>query len=190
MALGGFTLIPYQDQFDKWWYVSPYSGNLIKSSACPIFFKKRSPRIELALDLCDDPYKCAWSSQKNIVNLPKEVCNQIINANKFLFKLGNKKFLLSILYSKIRNPIFENTQDAFSYIAELEGHKNEIADRCLQRSLLAAKFSKSFKEKGVIFIGAETSSGEMHAWILENGSQPDFEDRSWVNYRPLLAITF
>jgi len=30
----------------------------------------------------------------------------------------------------------------------------------------------------------------MHAWIIENNSQPDFEDRAWINYRPLLAITF
>jgi hypothetical protein len=187
--LGGFTLLPFQDQLEQWWYVSPFSGNLIKSTHRPLFFDKRSHKINSALDLCVDPYGCEWSPERNIVNPSKEVRLQIFNANRLFFQLGNRNFFLSVLYSKIRIPIFEKTQDAFSFIAELDGHKNEIADRCLQRSLLAAKISKSFKEKGVILIGAEISSGEMHAWILEDNCQPDFEDRSWINYRPLLAIT-
>lgn len=59
---------------------------------------------------------------------------------------------------------------------------------CLQRSLLVAKVSQSFKERGVIFVGASLHTGDMHAWIIEDGEQPDAEDRDWVNYRPLLAL--
>jgi len=42
----------------------------------------------------------------------------------------------------------------------------------------------------VLFIGAEIATYNMHAWIIEDNEQPDFEDRVWINYRPLLAITF
>ena len=59
---------------------------------------------------------------------------------------------------------------------------------CLQRAFLASKISKSFEANGVIFIGAFLPTGDMHAWIIENGIQPDSDDRGWINYRPLLAL--
>jgi hypothetical protein len=60
----------------------------------------------------------------------------------------------------------------------------------LQRCLLAAKISSSFKKNGVLFIGFSSSIKDMHAWIIEGNIQPDFDDRVWINYKPLLAITF
>jgi hypothetical protein len=30
----------------------------------------------------------------------------------------------------------------------------------------------------------------MHAWIIENGTQPDPQDREWILYRPLLALYY
>lgn len=108
--------------------------------------------------------------------------------NDVFFKLGNQRFLRSILYASRSEGIFPNTNLAFSAVSQLPGHKNSLNDRCFQRSLLAAKSSMSFSQNGVLFIGAEFSTGEMHAWIIENGEQPDPDDRTWINYRPLLAI--
>jgi hypothetical protein len=105
-----------------------------------------------------------------------------------MFALGNTRFLASVFYAGWNVGLFENTRLAFAAVANLPGHKDSTNDRCLQRSLLAAKISKSFKNSGLLFIGAEFSTGEMHAWIIENGEQPDSDDRTWINYRPLLAI--
>jgi hypothetical protein len=187
MGLGGFYLLPFQDSGGSWWYISPWTGNLIKSSEKPIARKKNS-RISAALNSCFSPFDCNWNPNPKKVSLSKKNNNLINKANKKLFLLGNNRFFLSVIYSRFRIPIFKNTREAFSHIANIPGHKDMIADRCLQRSLLAAKISQSFKLNGVLFIGAEISSGEMHAWIIEENMQPDFEDRSWINYRPLLAI--
>jgi hypothetical protein len=56
--------------------------------------------------------------------------------------------------------------------------------------LTVAKCSNSFKKNGVIFIGAHLPLKDMHAWIIEGNHQPDNEDRQWINYVPLMAITY
>jgi hypothetical protein len=187
MGLGRFYLLPFQDGEGGWWYISPWTGNLIKTSEKP-FAKKIPVRISSALDSCLNPFDCEWNPFHKRVSV-SDKNNIIINkVNERLFLLGNSRFLLSVIYSHFTVPIFKCTQDAFSHIAEIPGHKDMIADRCFQRSLLAAKISQSFQQKGVLFVGSEISSGEMHAWIIEENMQPDLEDRSWINYRPLLAI--
>lgn len=52
------------------------------------------------------------------------------------------------------------------------------------------KTSKTFKKDGILFIGASLPSGKMHAWIIENGIQPDRLDRNWIMYRPMLALYY
>jgi hypothetical protein len=68
--------------------------------------------------------------------------------------------------------------------------KSKLEHRCLQRCLSVAKTSSSFQKSGVIFIGALLPLREMHAWIIEDGQQPDNEDRDWINFTPLLALCF
>ena len=86
--------------------------------------------------------------------------------------------------------MFENSVEAFDAISKLETHIKNKNDLCLQRSLLIMKTSKSFKKNGVLFVGASLPSGKMHAWIIENGVQPDRLDRNWIMYKPLLAIYY
>lgn len=185
---GDFFLLPYQDESGFWWYISPWSGSLIRSPSKPAL-NKIPKKIISAIESCNNPYECQWNPEKQTTDLKT---HSLLTANKFdkrFFLLGNSLFYFSVLYSKIHRPIVSSSKEAFSLISELPSHRDSIADKCLQRSLLAAKISASFPSSGVIFIGAEISSGEMHAWIIENNCQPDFEDRSWINYRPLLAIT-
>ena len=180
--------IPYNDdQFS--WEISLIKGSLMKSEH---FLKNKKlfpKKLNDALFLINNPYKLKWSYETNFNSLKLKTSKKIIDYNKFLFRLGNKNFFLSILYSTIGNKYFDKTEDAFSYISTLESHEYG-SENCFQRCLLAAKISRSFKKYGVIFIGAELSTFNMHAWIIENKTQPDFEDRVWINYRPLLAITF
>ena len=166
------------------------NGSLMKSERSPINTKTFSENLNEALLLINHPFNLEWSSQQNVINfLDVKSQNNLLYYNKFLFSLGNRNFLLSIIYSTIGKKYFDTTKDAFSYISTLPNH-DYGSENCFQRCLLAAKISKSFKKNGVIFIGAELSTFIMHAWIIENKTQPDFEDRAWINYRPLLAITF
>jgi hypothetical protein len=187
--LGRFVGLPhYQD--DHWWYISRLSGCLIKSSEPPPFQSRllKSSKLQNALKYCDNPFDCNWSSTPTLPKLLDSDYRKLLSYNSFLFSLGNRFFLLSLMYASKKSPIFENSKEAFSSIARMPGHLNEPSDRCFQRSLLVAKTSKSFFNSGVLFIGAEFNTGEMHAWIIEDGEQPDPDDRSWINYRPLLAF--
>lgn len=143
-----------------------------------------------ALEKVNHPFQTQWSHlpcHREISNFDKL---KIDRYNRILFQLTNKRFVLSILFSCVSAKKFQTTREAFSYISSLPSHEYG-SENCFQRSLLAAKISASFKKnKGVLFIGAELATFNMHAWIIEGKEQPDFQDRVWINYRPLLAIVF
>lgn len=176
-------------QDGHWWYVSRWSGSLLRSVYPPPFSGGGiSDRVLQAIDNCEKPFTCRWSHIHPSIHLSPTDSLSLERMNRRMFALGNKRFLASIIYAGWNSPIFQNTNIAFAAVSKLVGHKDSPNDRCLQRSLLAAKTSHSFKKSGVLFIGAEFSSGEMHAWVIEDGEQPDPDDRTWINYRPLLAV--
>lgn len=180
--------LPFYDR-GYWWSISPISGSLIRSNQNPTLFKFSIPSVvKHAIDLCNDPYQCGWEANADFIKLSESDSNRLKKMNSRLHQIGNSRFWLSYLYAGFFHPIFDNTKDAISVISQLPEQLNARADHCLQRSLLAAKTSKSFSEKGVLFIGASIASADMHAWIIEDDCQPDFEDRNWINFRPLLAL--
>lgn len=148
-----------------------------------------SEKLAKSIFYINNPYELMCLSKPSNPILELKDVYKINKYNKQLFRLGSNNFILSILYSSLGKNIFENTVDSFSYISKLPDHEYG-SENCFQKTLLAAKLSKSFRQNGVIFIGAELSTFNMHAWIIENNLQPDFEDRVWINYIPLLAITF
>jgi Txe/YoeB family toxin of Txe-Axe toxin-antitoxin module len=184
-----FYRLPFYDGKFAW-EISPINGSLLKSKH-PYFKNSRLPhKVEKAIHSINYPYQIKWNCLSQKISLSTYEKKRINKFNRLFFKIGNSRFLLSIAYSFFFNKkIFETTRDAFSFISTLEDHKYG-SDNCFQRSLLAAKISSSFKKKGVLFIGAEIASHDMHAWIVEDNEQPDFEDRVWINYKPLLAITY
>ena len=183
-----FHRIPYWDG-SHCWEISPLTGSLLKSKHNFATTKVFTKKIQSSIYYINNPYEIVWEHNKENLIINEDLFLKIKSFNKKLFTIGNSQFIRSILYSYFQYKVFEKTKDAFSYIADLEDHKYG-SENCFQRTLLAAKTSKTFKKDGVLFIGAELSSFNMHAWIIENNSQPDFEDRAWINYRPLLAITF
>jgi len=183
-----FHKIPYfDDQFH--WQISPINGSLSKSEH--LFFKKsfHNNKLESLLHLINYPYEVDWNSNRLAVSINDKKRLSLDSYNKKLFSLGNNRFLRSICFSYHQRGVFDNSYSAFSYISNYKEY-DYGSDNCLQRCLLVAKTSKSFKDNGAIFIGAMFSTYEMHSWIIEKDSQPDFQDRVWINYRPLLAITF
>ena len=146
-------------------------------------------RVAAAIKTCDAPYGCDWSPSP--VDLPRKFDSQaLLVMYERLVSLGNKNFLTSMLYARLKRPMFDTTSQAMAAIAQIDDERKNREHRCFQRCLLAIKTSRSFEDQGVLFIGAMLETLEMHAWIIEAGTQPDHEDRSWINHRPLVAYAF
>jgi hypothetical protein len=175
---------------DNFYYeINIFSGNLLKSEHLSPKNQKIPTKIVNALYYINFPFELNWCSIPKFKNLPSKHKKQIDKQNNFFFWLCKKSFFLSILYSFVNRSKFSSTSESFSYVSTLKNH-HRGSENCLQRCLLAAKISSSFKKNGVLFIGFSSSSKDMHAWIIEGNVQPDFDDRVWINYKPLLAITF
>jgi hypothetical protein len=142
-------------------------------------------KVVIALNNNDNPYLLAVNDfQKE--NFP----HNSVKLNKYIYRLSllcDKSFYLAKLYSNYRSKDFENSTQAIEYFKSIE-HLKEQNTLCLPRTLFAASKSKLFKEKGVIFIGIFLPATTLHAWIIEDGCQPDREDIIWTNYQPIAAI--
>lgn len=183
-----FHKIPFYDgKFH--WQISSLSGSLMKSEHLFLKKKYQNNKIDSQLYVINNPYEVDWKSDMREPLLSEKDRNKLEAYKRKLFSLGNDRFFRSIFFAFKQRVIFDNSQNAFAYISRYK-HFNYGSENCLQRCLLVAKTSKTFKQNGAIFIGAMPSTFEMHAWIIEKSTQPDFQDRVWINYRPLLAITF
>lgn len=173
------------------WSIHPLSGSLIKfpESKVPSFRAQNLPlKVSSALALCMEPYQLVPASNPNPnLNSRAEIDLKIIYSR--LSYLRKKSFLLSVFYTSLRKPIYETSFEAMSDLSRLFP-EDQYAESCLQKALTVAKVSKKFKSHGVLFIGAQLPLKSMHAWIIEDGIQPDQADRKWVNYLPLLALAY
>lgn len=176
---------------NAWWTISPTTGSLIRHQIQPSSsFDPISERVAKALNICDKPFDCEWNPINKHLLLSQEKRIKLEKMNSRIHLIGNKRFWLSLMYASITTPLFPTSREAFAEIATLQEQVKARADHCFQRSLLVAKTSASFRRCGVLLIGASLASAEMHSWIIESGSQPDHEDRNWINFQPLLALTF
>ncbi len=177
------------------WAIHPLTGSLLKTSLESVnrFSSSKVPqKIDIALKQVNQPYllKAPLSIHpvSNFVNLNLS-SKEIYLKNKFEnLKLSKSlNFYLALLYAGIPSICFENSRQAF---ATLNSFPFELTrDSCLEKCLTVAKCSASFRDKGVLFIGAHLPLQAMHAWIIEDDYQPDEADRQWINYLPLMAIT-
>lgn len=183
--------IPYSD--GKFQYeINPYSGSLIQYnevSESKITFPQK---VEDALQICNNPYSInAQDSSSEPYQINNVLIKKINKMHNILMSIGNKRYFISLLYSRIKNSLFINTKIAFDVISQnIPDQIDRRNELCLQRSLLAMKISRSFKNSGVLFIGASLPTGNMHAWIIESGCNPDSKDREWIMYRPLIAYCY
>lgn len=174
-----------------WWEISPVTGHLIRYSSVPRSIDSYTGglKIKEALRFVDKPYEC---KPLLLDSAPMNHYSMDILSRYYsrLCKIGNHRFLASLVYASYRDCMFANSVDAAVEVAKIsEQRPDKEDDLCLQRALLIAKTSKRFQSHGVLFVGANVQSGDMHAWVIEDGQQPDSQDRNWINYTPLLAIT-
>ncbi|HOP51209.1 MAG TPA: hypothetical protein PK887_11390 [Ignavibacteriales bacterium] len=98
-------------------------------------------------------------------------------------------FIGAILLAKFPFVKYNSTKIAIASFKKIYPGSFYQRTLCLPRTLFAAATSKSFDKKGVAFIGVFLPSRKMHAWIIEDNSNPDPDDDSWICYQPVAAIT-
>lgn len=184
------TILPFRDK-EHHYYISPFNGKLYKVDN-DVFRKPNiDEKLKKALYAVDNPFSIeALHPENHYTQINADDFKKICHYHNILLKLGNERFFLSRIYSSFRRSLFNNSVEAFDAISTIEKQKEFKNELCLQRSLLVMKTSQSFRNNGVLFIGASFPSGKMHAWIIENGVQPDRLDRNWIMYKPLLAIYY
>jgi hypothetical protein len=180
--------LPYYNE-NIVWSICPYTGSLLKGKTDEKTNQENIPlKVFQALEYCNQPYLCKVNNKIEISSSNDNLVNELNKMHDRLLKIGNNRFYMTRLYSSVKKLMFENTNEAITYINSLPPQVEFKHQLCLQRAFLSSKISRGFIDNGVIFIGAFLPTGDMHAWIIENGKQPDYDDRGWVNYRPLLAF--
>jgi len=172
---------------DFFYYFEPITGALLKRSGASSTKKKLEliEKVSNALILNDEPYKLNMPDLNSVSN-----SYNIKNFKKYAVNLTYatlKSFALGKLYTSFKQPYFENATEAITFYRSCSLIKNQ-SDLCLPRTLFAASLSKRFKQNGVIFIGVSLPSKSMHAWIIEDGVQPDPFDTMWVNFQPVAIL--
>lgn len=176
-----------QDKYS--WSICPLSGSLLRASQVATDKRKIPQKVSDALTYCLNPYSCKPNLREpSTPTYSAKAVEKMNRMHVILERIGSKHFFTSRCYASIRCELFSNSVTAMDAIASLPSQKAYSHRLCLQRSLLVAKTSASFKEKGVLFIGALLPTVEMHAWIIEDGCQPDAQDRQWILFRPMLAL--
>lgn len=175
--------------YGKTWFISPFTGNLLLNDDELNLNQKIPSKVLEALDYCDYPYKLKplEKNKNSFDRFSKKEIDELIKIYKRFDKIGRENFFLSCLYAGVKHKYFDDTSILMSLISHIQSIEQKNSG-CLQKSLCAAKLSKN-SSKCVVFIGALLPTGKMHAWVIEDGVQPDIDDRGWINYRPLLALT-
>jgi hypothetical protein len=179
--------LPIKDG-NKLFFFSKFDGCVyyeILSNDYKKVHRKIPEKVRIALNNNNNPY---FLSTYNIDNL--DFFQNSVKLKKYIYRLNllcDKSFYLAKLYSNSKIKEFENSTQALKFYRNIE-HLKEQNTLCLPRTLFAASKSKLFKEKGVIFIGIFLPSTNLHAWIIEDGCQPDTQDIIWTNYQPIAAI--
>jgi len=144
-------------------------------------------KIILALTYCNNPYDLINKEFISVGNKSTFQQKLLIVYLEFLIKMFKLNFFIGKWISVFVKPSFKDASQAIRFFRENKQGKIQN-DLCLARSLFAARTSKKFKESGVMFIGVSLPSKSMHAWIIEDGIQPDPLDNMWINFQPDAAI--
>ena len=177
------------------WAIHPLFGSLLKTPVENIerFRSSQLPsHVSDCLKQCDKPYSlsppvisCSESAHNYFGG--NDSLSQIQTQFRKIKRYRFLNFYASVLYASIPSTCFKNSKEAFLALNTLR--EDVTSTTCLEKCLTIAKCSASFREKGVLLIGAHLPLKAMHAWIIEDGCQPDNDDRQWINFMPLMAIS-
>jgi len=170
---------------DSYFFFERFTGSLlVKNGHIQSIHKPQTPKLAHAITLCNQPYLLK-AQRGSHTSIPNSKLVQLYA--KTLVWLCNLSFFLGRCFSLLGIPCFDTTNNAILAFRQCFPSAKQN-DLCYSRSLFAASLSKSFKKNGVIFIGVFLPSTSMHAWIIEDGTQPDPYDNMWINFQPVAAI--
>lgn len=173
---------------EKLYKLNPFFGMLLEFEKTKQNTNITMPqKLNDALEYCNHPYTLSKNAPIIIEKKPVFAQKTLSLYSNMLIKFNTLNFWFGRILSVFGQPVFDNTNQAISFF---RNNKSGLIqnDLCLPRSLFAASTSKTFKAKGVIFIGVSLPSNLMHAWIIEDGEQPDPNDTMWINFQPVAAI--
>jgi hypothetical protein len=182
-----FIPIPLRRNHTTYW-LNSLTGSLLASQTDRPFDTSRYPtKLANALNFCNEPYRLASSvgSDSAQIETAKELPGRRVA--RWTVALSRWNFRLPCLMATFVKARFCNATAAvvaFRSIIPLSQQET----LCLPRSLFAAQTSLKFAKSGVVFIGVFLPSRSMHAWIIEDGVQPDRLDSIWLNFRPVAAL--
>jgi hypothetical protein len=166
------------------------SGSLVQMPAKRGRTNKALPeKLNECLSFCHQPYALKRQLVDSTSSSSVPFCQKNLSARAaWLVKLSRSNFFwLASFYASVGRPHFEESSSAIAFFRQqMFAYRQDTL--CLSRSLFAASTSKRFADAGVLFIGVFLPSRCMHAWIIEDGRQPDCQDSMWVNFRPVAAF--
>ena len=173
------------------WVIHPLSGSLLKGDTADLvsFQSKKIPKIvSNALIKCENPFLLKPPSDSPLES--SFVHSSTIKRNfNFFSSIKKINFYLSVLFAGLFS--IKSIGPSREIFSEINSFEEDLKfNACLVKCLTVATCSSSFKKNGVLFIGAHLPLQDMHAWIIEENEQPDQFDREWINYVPLMAITY
>jgi hypothetical protein len=181
------TKIPVNKEENNY-FLETFTGLLLEKKGVDKsnFSNDLDQKVGTAVSLNNSPYLLQKITNYNTISTTP--ISRITHLYVKLFiRVCKASFLLSRIITLFRFSIYANATEAI--IAFRNTAPKAIQnDLCLPRALFAAVTSKKFKEKGVVFIGVSLPSKSMHAWIIEDGVQPDPYDTMWINFQPIVAI--
>ncbi len=171
--------------------ISSFSGSLIEIIAGYTRSDTTlTKKITKSLHFCNQPYSLNRKSRVSKSTSAEPDLNSSLlskRASLLVYLCRANLFWLAYKYVSFLNPSFEDSQQAITFFRR-QDYSAPQDSLCLPRSLFAASASRRFAESGVLFIGVFLPSRSMHAWIIEDGRQPDIDDSMWINFRPVAAF--
>ena len=162
------------------------TGSLFQRPAGLRRMQSYPQKITVALEQCNDPFLLSQIDVgQRIGGRPGDERLKVVLRR--MIALCEKSFLMGRLYASARLSVFEDAGQAISWF-NAHTPNNLQEELCLPRAMFAAKTSACFPSEGVVFIGTLLPTSQMHAWVIENGRQPDVQDRHWVTYRPVASL--
>lgn len=188
MAIARFSIRPIPIVHNGNHYCfDPFTGGLLVRGEQDRTNQHRSlPRqVSHALTLNDQPYRLSHHMDPLPTDMPHVPTWLKLHA-RILVWACRKSFWLAKGMARFRLPVFSNAAVAIQTFRRLFPASAQ-QDLCLPRSLWVSITSKAFVTNGVLLIGAFLPSRSMHAWVIEDGKQPDPDDTLWINFRPVAA---
>ncbi len=166
----------------------PMSGLLLSKAINGSSSAKRplSSKASAGLEFNDRPYLLRRMERRSVQT--QSVPKWLVLYARLLVRTCRLSFGLARVLAWPRLPVYDDATEAIRAFRQIfpAGVQQEL---CLPRSLFAAVTSRKFRSSGVVFIGVFLPSRSMHAWVIEDGVQPDPFDGGWLNFRPVAVYT-